>query len=306
MRDAVPNTLVVLGPTASGKTGLGVRLAHALGGEVVSADSRQVYRGLDIGSGKDLDEYVVDGEAVPYHLIDVVDLDVEFSVYDYQGACFEVIESLWARDALPVIVGGTGLYLDAVLMGYRMVEAPESPALRAELASLSDADLVARLTSLRRDQHNVTDTRDRERTVRAIEIAEAERLADAPPAPPIRPLILGTRWAREALHRRIEARLTERMDAGLVEEVEDLLARGVSADRLRSLGLEYRFVTEFLAGTIRNRNDLTQKLAAAIRQFAKRQGTWFRRMERNGAAIHWIDNASFDTARAAVDGKFGA
>lgn len=295
------NTLVVLGPTASGKTTLGVQLAAAYGGEIISADSRQVYRGLDVGAGKDLDEYVVDGRAIAYHLIDIVDLDTEFSVFDYQQRFYACFEELQRRNVLPVVVGGTGLYLEAALQGYRMVAAPEDAELRAELSALSDATLVARLRALKPDLHNITDTADRERTIRAIEIAEHTRRHLPSPAPDVRPLIFGTRWPREELHRRIDKRLRERLDAGLIEEVERLLDAGVSPDRLCSLGLEYRFVTDFLEGRIKNRNDLRQKLRVAINNFAKRQETWFRRMERNGMPIRWIDQADFEQARAVVD-----
>ena len=296
MGDEGKNCIVVLGPTASGKTALGVRLAHALGGEVISADSRQVYRGLDIGSGKDLEEYVVGGNPVPYHLIDVVGLEREFNVFEYQRRFFEIFEQLIGRGAAPVVVGGTGLYLEAVLKGYRMVEAPEDPELREELSTLSNEELEARLRSSNTRVHNVTDLGDRERTVRAIEIAAYSSGHEAEPAPELRPLVLGTRWERSALHGRIAARLKERLNAGLIEEVEGLLAAGVGVERLRSLGLEYRFVTEYLEGAIKNRNDLFQKLNVAIRNFAKRQETWFRRMERNGTEIQWIAEADVEEA----------
>ncbi len=298
------NCIVVLGPTASGKTALGVRLAHAVGGEVVSADSRQVYRGLDIGSGKDLAEYAVDGRPVRYHLIDVVDLSREFSVFDYQRLFYEAFEVLVSGNVLPVVVGGTGLYLEAVLKGYRMVEAPENPELRGELGPLSDEELEARLRRLKPDLHNVTDLGDHERTVRAIEIAE-HSLGHVPePGPEVRPLILGMRWEREVLHKRIGRRLKERLEAGLVEEVEGLLAGGVDIEKLRSLGLEYRFAADYLDGTIKNRNDLFQKLNGAIRNFAKRQETWFRRMERNGAEITWIREGELGTALRIAAAEF--
>ena len=295
------NTLVVLGPTASGKTALGVQLAAAYNGEIISADSRQVYRGLDSGAGKDLDEYVIDGRAIPYHLIDIADLDTEFSVFDYQQHFYACFEDLRRRNVLPVVVGGTGLYLEAALQGYRMVAAPENAELRAQLSDLPDKAIIARLRALKPDLHNITDTVDRERTIRAIQIAEYTRRHPPPPAPDIRPLILGTRWPREELHRRIDARLRARLDTGLIEEVQGLLDAGVSPERLRNLGLEYRYVTDFLEGCIKNRNDLRQKLAAAIANFAKRQLTWFRRMERNGAIIHWVDRANSDAARNVVD-----
>ena len=290
------NCVVVLGPTASGKTALGVRIARALGGEVLSADSRQVYRGLDIGAGKDLDEYVVGNAQVPYHLTDLVDLDHEFSVFEYQQRFFETFEDVLSRNALPVVVGGTGLYLEAVLIGYKMVEAPVDPVLREELAGLDMAELEDRLRLVKTDLHNVTDLGDRKRMVRAIEIAEHARTHEPRPAPEVRALILGTQWDRAVLHDRIEKRLRERLEHGLIEEVTGLLQRGVPAERLRLLGLEYRYVTDYLEGDIKNRNDLFQKLNTAIRNFAKRQETWFRRMERNETAIRWIRNGDLEKA----------
>jgi len=284
----------------SGKTALAVRLAAALGGEILSADSRQVYRGLDIGAGKDLDEYRLEGREIPYHLIDIAGLDGEFSVYHYQRACYEAWEAVRARHALPVLCGGSGLYLEAVLSGYALVPAPEDPELRAALAPLTDAELLAHLEALSPRLHNTTDTTSRERTIRAIEIAEYNRLYPPPPAPPVVPLVLGVAWPRPVLWSRIEQRLRDRLDAGLVEEVEGLHRAGVPWARLHTLGLEYRYVSDFLQGTIRNRNDLFQKLNGAIRKFAKRQDTWFRRMERNGHVIHWIPEGRFEAALEVV------
>jgi tRNA dimethylallyltransferase len=306
MESAAFNTLVILGPTASGKTGLGVALAAELGGEIVSADSRQVYRGLNIGAGKDLHEYVVEGRAVPYHLIDIVDLDAEYSVYHYQRDFYAVFEDLTSRAVVPIVVGGTGLYLDAVLKGYRMVEVPKRTGLRHQLESYSDDDLAARLRSLKPDLHNTTDLTDRTRMIRAIEITLHSRDHPPPPTPDVRPLVLGTSWQREELRARIRRRLKDRLSAGLIEEVKQLLARGVGAEKLHFLGLEYRYVSDYLGGAIKNRNDLTQKLGSAICKFAKRQETWFRRMERNGIEIHWIDRGDLDTAKAIYRAKWNS
>ncbi|MBI2434124.1 MAG: tRNA (adenosine(37)-N6)-dimethylallyltransferase MiaA [Candidatus Hydrogenedentes bacterium] len=314
MIEARPNTVVVLGPTASGKTALGVRLAQALQGEVLSADSRQVYRGLDIGSGKDLGEYVVDGEAIPCHLIDIVDLSCEFSVFEYQERFFEAFAAVRGRGKLPVVVGGTGLYIDAVVSGYTLRKAPEDPVLRRELEALPDDALVARLLALRPKQHNTTDLRGRARMIRAIEIATHEKntsdesnqsgrsdqSGSESRVQRVRPLLLGTAWPREELRRRIGERLRARMAQGLVEEVAALHAAGHSWARLELLGLEYRFVAQYLQGQIRHENDLYQKLASAITQFAKRQETWFRRMERHGHVIHWIPRADFQAALQVV------
>ncbi len=298
MESAAFNLLVILGPTASGKTGLGVTLAAELGGEILSVDSRQVYRGLDIGSGKDLDSYSIEGRAIPYHLIDIVDLDTEYNSFMYQRDFYAVIEELRARATLPVAVGGTGLYLDTALRRFRMVETPQNESLRHELEGESDAELARRLRSLKPTLHNTTDLTERARMIRAIEIELYQSDNPPLPAPDLRPLLLGARWERSELRERIRRRLKERFDEGLIEEVEQLLDRGVSQERLHRLGLEYRYVADFLGGTIKSRNDLSQKLASAICQYAKRQATWFRRMERNGSQIHWIDRADPELAMA--------
>ena len=280
------NLLVVLGPTASGKTHLAVQAARQLNGEIISADSRQVYRGLDIGSGKDLDEY----GATPYHLIDVVDPGYEFSLFDFARAFSLAFREICGRDRLPVLAGGTGLYLDAVLRGYELVAVSENRALRQELELLSSDALRERLRALRLEQHNTSDLVDRSRLLRAIEIAEGGQLAEARPLalPRLAPQVFGLRWPRELLRQRITKRLRERLDHGLVEEVANLHEAGVSWETLDYYGLEYRFVARHLQGQL-NRNDLFQKLNSAIHQFAKRQETWFRRMERQGVDIHWLD-----------------
>jgi tRNA dimethylallyltransferase len=290
MADALSpfNLLTILGPTASGKTRLAVALAGELNGEIISADSRQVFRGMDIGSGKDLHEY---GD-VPCHLIDILDAGEEFSVFAFQRLFIEAFEGITARGRLPFLCGGTGMYLDAALRGYRLVEVPEDEGLRSELAARSDAELAAMLRELRPGQHNTTDLADRQRTIRAIEIARHVRdlTTEPEPFPPIRPLVIGIRWERTELRRRITERLGQRLDSGMIEEVQRLHVQGIPWERLNYYGLEYRYVGAFLRGEL-TRNDLFQSLNSAIHDFAKRQDTWFRRMERNGTAIHWVDGA---------------
>ena len=276
--------LVVLGPTASGKTRLGVGLAQALGGEVISADSRQVYRGMDLGTGKDLAEY---GE-IPCHLIDIVDPGDEFSVFEFQRRFFAVSAALRKRGRLPVLVGGTGMYLQAVLQGYRLVETPPDHVLRRELADLSMPALAERLKRSASRLHNTTDLLERDRLERAIEIAEYERDHEPEALPELKPLIFGIRWEREALRERITARLKERLALGMIEEVERLHCEGVPWETLEFYGLEYRFIARHLRGEL-NRNDMFQKLNSAIHDFAKRQESWFRRMERSGIPIRWLD-----------------
>jgi tRNA dimethylallyltransferase len=280
------NLLVVLGPTASGKTSLAVQAAHHYDGEIISADSRQVYRGLDIGSGKDLDEY---GD-IPYHLIDVADPGFEFSLFDFVRTFCQTFNEINDRQRLPILAGGTGLYLDAVLRGYELVAVGENRELRQELEPLSHEELVERLRALRPDQHNTTDLDERSRLVRAIEIAVGEEQAESQSLvmPHLIPRIFGLRWPRDVLRQRITRRLKERLEQGMIEEVANLHAAGVPWETLDYYGLEYRFVSQYLRGQL-NRNDLFQKLNSAIHQFAKRQETWFRRMERNGVSIHWLD-----------------
>ncbi|MDD2580521.1 MAG: tRNA (adenosine(37)-N6)-dimethylallyltransferase MiaA [Desulfuromonadaceae bacterium] len=287
--------LVVLGPTASGKTRLAVALAGKLDGEIISADSRQVFRGMDIGSGKDLHEY----GRVPYHLIDILDAGEEFSVFDFQCRFLNAYEEITARSTLPILCGGSGMYLDAVLRGYRMVEVPRDDALRAVLGAKTNDELVEELRRVKPNQHNSTDLLDRERTVRAIEIAksEAEQCFVSEPLPGLHSTVIGIRWEREALRRRITGRLRERLDSGLIEEVECLHAGGIAWERLDYYGLEYRYVGGYLRGDM-NRNDMFQKLNSAIHNLAKRQGNWFRRMERHGVAINWIEGDGDQTAQA--------
>jgi tRNA dimethylallyltransferase len=280
------DTIVLLGPTASGKTRLGVSLAREMNGEIISADSRQVFRGMDIGTGKDLAEY----EEIPYHLIDIIEPGEDFNVFFFQGLCFAAMEEIRGRHRLPIIVGGTGLYLDSVLRKYRMVEVPENPDLRRELSVLSLEDLTARLMTLNPRLHNTTDLVDQNRLLQAIEIAEYEKTHQPEPLPDFRPLVFGLKWERSILRQRITARLKARLASGLIEEVAELHRKGVSFETLEYFGLEYRFVARHLKGEL-NRNDLFQKLNSAIHDFAKRQDTWFRRMERQGTEIHWLDGA---------------
>ena len=289
------NLLAVLGPTASGKTRLAVALAEELGGEIISADSRQVFRAMDIGTGKDLHEY----GHVPYHLIDICEPGNEFSVFAFQRLFIRAFEEITGRERLPLLCGGTGMYLDAALRGYRLVKVPEDEALRAELKQKCDAELAAMLRELRPDQHNSSDLTDRDRTVRAIEIARHEALhrSDPEPFPDIRPLVIGIRWERPELRRRITERLGQRLENGMIQEVERLHDSGISWERLDYYGLEYRFVGAYLRGES-NRNDLFQRLNGAIHAFAKRQETWFRRMEKHGVTIHWVDGAGDPLAEA--------
>src|SRR6185369_8637324 len=261
--------LVILGTTASGKTRLAVALAEEVGGEIISADSRQVFRDMDIGSGKDLHEY---GQ-VPYHLINILDAGGEFSVFEFQRRFLKAFAEIASRGAVPILCGGSGMYLDAALRGYRMVEVSHDDALRAELAMKTDHELAEELCRLKPDQHNSTDLLDRERTVRAIEIARGEAGSDSDyePFPRIRSLVIGIRWEREALRRRITDRLRERLGNGMIEEVQRLHAGGIAWERLDYYGLEYRYVGAYLRGDL-NRNDMFQGLNSAIHNFAKRQG----------------------------------
>ncbi len=281
--------VVITGPTATGKTHLAANLAARLGGEVISADSRQVYRGMDLGTGKDLDDFRVGGTMVPFHLIDIADPGYEYSVYEFQKDFLEAYAEIKSRNKKPVLCGGTGLYIEAAIGGYRLQKVPENRALRKKLGTMEMKELVTMLGRLK-TLHNITDTTDRERLLRAIEIAihEREHKAGSFEYPEINAKIFGIWFDRPVLRQRITHRLEQRLADGMVKEVESLLDHGLKPEQLMFYGLEYRYLTRYVTGNI-SCEEMFRKLNTAIHQFAKRQVTWFRRMEKKGYNIHWID-----------------
>lgn len=283
--------LAVVGPTACGKTALAVELALALGGEVISADSRQVYRGMDIGTGKDLAEYTRGDVSVPVHLVDIVDAGEKYNLFEFQRDFLKAYDEVKSRGSLPVMCGGSGMYVESVLRGYRLIPVPENPGLRERLENKSLEELTTILAGYK-TLHNNTDTDTKKRAIRAIEIEEyyAACPVEERSFPEIKTLTVGVDVDREVRRERITARLLQRLGDGLVEEVECLLASGITADQLIYYGLEYKFVTMYVTGAI-GYNDMVRGLETAIHQFAKRQMTWFRGMEKRGTKIHWIDAA---------------
>jgi len=288
------NLIVILGPTASGKTRLAAQLACDFQGEVISADSRQVYRTMNIGTGKDLKEYVIDGRQIPYHLIDIEDPENEFNVFEFQKRFYAVFSAIRQRKKLPVLTGGTGLYLEAVLCAYDMPEAPINEEIRRELSEKSIEEFQDLLCRLKPHLHNRTDLDDKKRLLRAVEIEKARirNNQDLRDRPEITAAVFGVRWERSVLRNRITKRLEERLENGMIEEVADLHAAGLSWLRLESFGLEYRFISEYLQQRL-TFDEMKNRLNIAIHQFAKRQETWFRRMERKGVQINWIDNGDY-------------
>ena len=289
------NCVVILGPTAVGKTSIGVSVAHALDGEIISADSRQTYRRLDIGSGKDLCEYIIDGKQIPYHLIDIVDLPAEYTVYDYQKDFYKAFEDIIKRKKRPVVVGGTGMYLDAIIRDYKLVNLQEDKVLHEELESTPLEVLCERLLKEQPDLHVKADLQEKERVIKAIEIIEAKKRGNDTTSdyrPDINPFIIGTTLNREQLWQNISIRLKERLDEGTLDEVSSIHEDGISWERLEKLGLEYRYCSLFLQGKIATKDELFEQLFIAIRQFSKRQQTWFRMMEKKGVKIHWLEPES--------------
>ena len=283
------DSVVVLGPTACGKTSLAVHIARLFSGEIISADSRQVYRNLDIGTGKDLAEY----GGIPYHLIDIISLPEEYNVFRFRKDFYSVLPEIQRRGKLPVLAGGTGLYLDSVIRNYDFTEVPENPELRLSLEKLDDKLLFERLSGLktaRGEKVHPDDTVDRERLIRAIEIAECSSARADTTGPSVRfnPFVLGIRFPREEIRTRIKTRLDSRLNDGMVEEVEALHKSGISWERLDRLGLEYRHVSRYLQGLV-GFAEFRDVLFTEICRFAKRQETWFRRMERCGVEIRWIE-----------------
>ena len=291
--------ITILGPTASGKTSVAARLAAEIGGEIVSADSRQVYRRMDIGTGKDLDDYEVKNENgevtnVPYHLIDIREPGTKYNLFEYQQDFYDVYQDIRRRGAVPILCGGTGLYIEAVLKGYKLSPVPQNQELRDSLEGKPLNELTEMLKGLKEkngsNMHNTTDVDSCQRAIRAIEI-ETYNLEHPTPRrelPPVESLIIGIDIDREERRAKITRRLKARLEEGMVEEVKALLDEGSPADDLIYYGLEYKFLTEYLTG-VASYGEMTNRLEIAIHQFAKRQMTWFRGMERRGFKIHWID-----------------
>ena len=286
--------ITILGPTASGKTDLAAHLAVRTGAEIISADSRQVYRDMDIGTGKDLGDYTVDGRSVPYHLIDICEPGTKYNLFRYQQDFLNCYEDIRNRGVPPILCGGTGLYIEAVLKGYSLSPVPQNPELRRSLENKSLGELTQILTGLKERNHSVmhnrTDVDSCQRAIRAIEI-ETHNLS-APTedrhCPPIDSFIIGVDIDRDERRQKITERLKVRLEAGMVEEIDRLLKRGIPAEDLIYYGLEYRFVTEYLVGRL-SYEEMFGQLETAIHQFAKRQMTWLRGMERRGFTIHWVN-----------------
>lgn len=277
--------ITILGPTATGKTELAARLANEINGEVISADSRQVYRGMNIGTGKDYDDYIVNGVQIPFHLIDIVDPGYEYNIFEFQKDFLKAFHEIVGRNKVPVLCGGSGMYLESVLKGYQLAKASNDDTLLLSLKEKTHAELIEIFKSYK-TPHNITDLEERERLVKAIIMAGSA--TESVTFPKFDSFVFGINYPRGLVKARISKRLDYRLENGLIEEVKGLLCSGISPERLMKYGLEYKFVTLFLNGII-TRSDLYTQLNIAIRQFAKRQMTWFRRMERNGIKIHWID-----------------
>ncbi len=289
--------ITILGPTASGKTPLAVALAREIGGEIISADSRQIYRRMDIGTGKDLEEY----DGVPYHLIDICEPGTKYNLFRYQQDFAAAYQDITSRGAVPILCGGTGLYIEAVLKGYQLAPVSENKELRASLEGKSLVELTEILTELKRkngtNMHNTTDVDTAQRAIRAIEIEMAdppksslfkEDFLNSPPRQGELERVFGVSIDRESRREKITRRLKDRLENGMVEEVRGLLDSGIAAEDLIYYGLEYKYVTEYVIGQL-TYDEMFTKLEIAIHQFAKRQMTWFRGMERRGFKIHWID-----------------
>ena len=284
--------ITILGPTASGKTPLATALACEIGGEIISADSRQVYRRMDIGTGKDLEDYIVN--SISYHLIDIAEPGTKYNLFQYQQDFFDAYNNIIGRGVTPILCGGTGLYIEAVLKGYQLSPVPQNPELRQRLEGKSLEELTQMLVELKAkngsNMHNKTDVDSCQRAIRAIEIEEYNLHTPTPKRdlPSIDSLIIGVNIDREARREKITRRLKSRLENGMVEEVRGLLDEGIAPEDLIYYGLEYKFITEYIIGRL-TYAEMFERLEIAIHQFAKRQMTWFRGMERRGFTIHWID-----------------
>lgn len=280
--------LAVVGPTASGKTSLSVKIAERYIGEIISADSRQIYKGMDIGTGKDLDEYYLNGKKIPYHLINIITPNTDYSVYQFQKDFFKVYDIICLNKSLPILCGGTGLYIESVLLNYDLKEVSPNYRLRKKLEKIDHNTLIQNLKEINIELHNKTDLSTKKRTIRALEIARYKNLTSKSIENNINFCVIGIKPERKLLKKNITRRLKSRLKNGLIEEVKNLLKLELSHDRLNYFGLEYKYIGHYLSGNL-NYNDMYQKLNTAIHQYSKRQMTFFRRMEKRGIHINWIN-----------------
>lgn len=295
------NLITILGPTASGKTALAANVAYSLKSEIISADSRQVYRGMTIGTGKDIADYSVNGERINYHLIDICGAGEKYNVFNFQKDFTKIFQQLSEKGIVPILCGGSGLYIEAVLKGYKMTAVPVNDSLRAQLNEKPDEELTQLLASFKK-LHNTTDTSTRKRLIRAIEIEvyQNEHGFKDEYFPKINSLLIGINFERTEQKARITKRLKERLSNGMIEEVKLLLDKGISEDDLMYYGLEYKFVTQYLKGKLKY-DEMFNQLNIAIHQFSKRQMTWFRKMEHEGFKIHWLNgNSSIEKNVSAI------
>ena len=283
------NMITILGATASGKTASAANVAYRMNGEVISADSRQVYRNMDIGTGKDYGDYIIEGREVPCHLVDICNAGEKYSVYRYQNDFLTVYNEISGRNKLPVLCGGTGMYIESVLKGYRLLKVPVNKSLRDNLERKTMDEMKDILEGYG-DLHNITDISQRKRLVRAIEIAKyySDHNIEEEEFPEINSLVAGLKFDRNSRRKRITERLKDRLKSGMIEEVKSLLESGVSAETLIYYGLEYKFITRHIQGEL-SYDEMFSQLETSIHRFAKRQMTWFRRMEKNGIEIKWLD-----------------
>jgi tRNA dimethylallyltransferase len=281
--------ITILGPTACGKTKFAANLSARINGEIISADSRQVYRKMNLGTGKDYDDYIVEGKRIPYHLVDILEPGYKYNVYEFQKHFLEAYIEIKARENMPVLCGGSGMYIDAVTKGYRLMHVPQNKRLRKNLESKSLKELSGILSTYKK-LHNITDIDTRKRAIRAIEIEEYYKSGRIPEHnyPKINNIFFGIKLEVITRRERISSRLHERLKSGMVEEVQNLLKEGLGAEDLIYYGLEYKYITQYITGDL-DYDTMVEKLNTAIQQFAKRQMTWFRKMEREGARIHWLD-----------------
>lgn len=290
--------VTILGPTASGKTTLAAKLARELNGEIISADSRQVYRGMDIGTGKDLEDYKVNGLQIPYHLIDIVSPETEFNLYEYLNHFYSTFENIISRKKLPFLVGGTGLYISAVIQRYSLKRADFTSPRAEELNNYEMDRLKQILLSKKKNLHNKTDLNEKHRLIKAILVAESETDL-AGKLPELNSVVIGIMTDRNIIRERITERLKKRLDEGMVEEVRNLVISGISYEKLENFGLEYRYLSLYLKGEL-SYDEMFTKLNSSIHRFAKRQMTWFRKMEREGVKIHWIEKTEYSKAKKII------